>query len=66
MTEYIIQGDNIDKFRLHTLKAALKLETVGLKKRGRSAYAIIKEELGFKGSREKVLAKLEKHLEELE
>ena len=51
--------DNINLFRLLSLRSALKLEIVGMKKRGRSAYSIIKEEFGFKGSKQSVLADLE-------
>ena len=51
--------DNINFFRLLSLRSALKLEIVGMKKRGRSAYSIIKEEFGFKGSKQSVLADLE-------
>ena len=51
--------DNINLFRLLSLRSALKLEIVGMKKRGRSAYSIIKEEFGFKGSKESVLADLQ-------
>ena len=51
--------DNINLFRLLSLRSALKLEIAGMKKRGRSAYSIIKEEFGFKGSKQSVLADLE-------
>ena len=51
--------DNINLFRLLSLRSALKLEMVGMKKRGRSAYSIIKEEFGFKGSKESVLEDLQ-------
>ena len=51
--------DNINLFRLLSLRSALKLEIAGMKKRGRSAYSIIKEEFGFKGSKESVLADLQ-------
>jgi succinylarginine dihydrolase len=49
--------DGIAFARLATLKHMLKLETLGMKRRGRSAYAILKD-LGYKGSREKVLAQV--------
>ncbi len=46
----------INMFRLLTLKNALKLECLGLKhSRGVSAYAIIKKEFALKGSKEVVL-----------
>ena len=36
-------------------KQALKLEIYGMKTRGRSAYALIKEMYNLKGSKQKVL-----------
>ena len=36
-----------------------------MKRRGRSAYAIVKEEFGFKGNKKKVLSQLEELIEEL-
>jgi hypothetical protein len=39
--------DNINLFRLLSLRSALKLEIVGMKRRGRSAYSIIKEEFAW-------------------
>jgi len=47
--------DQINGARLLTLRSGLKLELIGLKMtRGRSCYAIIKNEFGFKGSKQKV------------
>ncbi len=40
-------------------RAALKLELVGLKRRGRTAYSICKEVYRLKGTRERVLAQLD-------
>ena len=40
--------------RLYVLKNALKVEMLGMKRRGRSVYSIIKEEFGLKGNRQKV------------
>ena len=45
----------IDLYRLLSLRAALRLEVVGLKGRGKSAYSIAKQELGVKGNKQKVL-----------
>ena len=45
----------IDLYALLSLRAALRLEVVGLKGRGKSAYAIAKQELGVKGNKQKVL-----------
>jgi hypothetical protein len=51
----ITEPNNINKFRLLTLQSALKLEVLGMSRRGRSAYSIIKQEFGLKGSKAKVL-----------
>ena len=56
---YIIDTpEQIARFRLLTLRQMLKLEISGMSRRGRSAYAIIKEELGFKGSKKSVFDQL--------
>lgn len=47
----IVTGNQIPLFRLITLKQALKLETLGMLKHGRSAYSIVKEEFGLTGSK---------------
>lgn len=46
--------NQIEFFRLLTLRQMLKLELMGMKRSGRSAYSIIKKEIGLKGSRESV------------
>ena len=51
---------NVLKYRILTLKSALKLEISGIKmSRGRTAYSIIKSEFGFKGTKQKVLSQIE-------
>ena len=45
-------------YRMKALAKALELETMGMKKRGRSAYSIVKEEYGLKGNKMTVLEKL--------
>ena len=55
--------DNINFFRLLSLRGALKLEIIDMKRSGRSVYSIIKEEFGFKGSKRSVLADLEELIE---
>jgi hypothetical protein len=50
-------------FRMSALQKALHLEMQGLKSRGRSAYAIIKEEYGLRGNRSKVLEQYTRILE---
>jgi hypothetical protein len=48
----------IAHFRLLTLHKMLKLEILGMHRRGQSAYSIIKQETGFKGSKQKVFDQL--------
>ena len=55
----ITGSENINLYRLITLKHALKLETLGMKKKGKSAYAVVKKELNLKGSKQKVYEQLE-------
>jgi hypothetical protein len=50
--------DAIQFAHLAALCGALKLETLGMKRRGRSAYAIAKETHGLKGSKVKVYEQL--------
>jgi len=54
--------DQIARYRLATLRAALKLEIAGMKRRGPSAYAILKKE-GFAGTRADILEQINKLLE---
>ena len=49
-----ITVNNIDLFRMSILEKALKLELLGMKGRGRSAYSVIKSEFGLKGNRQSV------------
>ena len=57
--------EKIQFFRMLALKSALKLEiNTSLRRRGRSAYAIIKEEFGFTGGKKKVLQQFEDFLKE--
>jgi hypothetical protein len=50
--------DQITAFRLLTLRSMLKLEILGMTRSGRSAYAIIKSELGLKGNKIRVYDQL--------
>jgi hypothetical protein len=55
--------NQIAHFRLLTLRQMLKLEMLGMKhSSGKSAYAMIKRELGFKGSRQSVFNQLSEML----
>lgn len=53
-----ITGDQIKHFQFLARKGALKLEIAGLKRRGRTAYSIVKEVYGYRGSRESVLKQM--------
>jgi len=54
--------EKIARYRLLTLRAALRLEIAGMKRRGDSAYKILKAE-GYSGTRAQVLEQLHNHLE---
>ena len=61
--------EKIEAYRLATLRTGLRLEIKGMRmSRGRTCYAILKD-MGYKGSREKVLeqvaADVEKAKEDL-
>jgi anion-transporting ArsA/GET3 family ATPase len=57
--------EKIQLFRLLALKASLKVEIkTGMRRRGRSSYAIIKEEFAFTGGKKKVLQQFENFLKE--
>jgi hypothetical protein len=53
----------IQSYRLIVLLHALKLECKGMKRKGPSAYSIVKQELGIKGSKQKVYNLLKADLE---
>jgi len=50
----VLTGEAIDHYRALALLSALKLEVIGMKRRGASAYSIIKAEYNLKGSKQKV------------
>lgn len=55
--------DDIPLARLIVLKGALKLEILGMQRsRSPSAYMMVKEALGIRGSRESVLKQLEEYI----
>ena len=54
--------EQIETFRLMTLRSALKLEIKGMKSRGQSAYKILKD-MGFTGSRQSVLDQVNEEIE---
>ena len=57
--------DEVNAYRLCALRSALKLEILGMRKRGQSAYSIIKQEFGFKGNKQKVLEQLQSKIDEV-
>ena len=52
----ISDPNKIALFRLCTLRTALRLEINGMRSSGRSAYATLKTEYGYRGNRAAVLA----------
>lgn len=56
--------EGIAFFQLAARKGALKLECLGMKRRGQSAYSICKQVYGLKGSRESVLVQMQKMVED--
>jgi hypothetical protein len=47
------------RVRIAVLVGALKLEVLGMKRRGRSVYAIVKDEFGLRGNKRRVLEQLQ-------
>jgi len=58
----ITKPDDISTFRLLALRSGLKLEIRGLRRSGRSCYAIIKKEFGLKGTKQEVLEQFDEML----
>ena len=58
--------NSIDLYRLCTLKSALKLEILGMKRRGQSVYSIIKNEFGLKGNKQRVFEQFSAKVEALQ
>ncbi len=52
--------DEIEFASLASIKGALKLEILGIKRRGRSAYSIAKQLYNLKGNKQKVYDQLQK------
>lgn len=59
----ITDAAGINIVRLLALRGALRLELAGMKRRGPSAYAVIKREFNLKGSRERVLSQFDALIE---
>ena len=58
-------GIDVEFYRLLTLRSALNLEILGMKNSRRSAYAIIKEEFGFKGNKQKVYDQIDELIQKM-
>ena len=56
--------EQIEMYHLLSLRSALKLECLGMKRRGQSVYSIVKAEYGLKGNKKSVLKQLEQIIEE--
>ena len=56
--------EGIEFYRLCALRGALRLEILGMKRRGKSAYSVVKQEFGFKGNKQKVFDQLNDLIEE--
>ena len=65
MTLVLDTPEQIDMFTFLSRKGSLKLEMLGLKRGGQSVYSIIKQEYGFKGSRESVLKQMEEIIKQI-
>jgi len=64
---FVVTGKATQLYRLIALKHAMKLElTTGMKmSRGISPFAIVKQEFGFKGNKQKVFDQLVKYIEQV-
>jgi len=56
--------DQIFHFRLASLRGALKLEMLGMKRKGQSAFAQLRA-LGYKGTKAAILASVDESLKKL-
>jgi hypothetical protein len=64
MKMVVILGSEIQAARLLTLRQGLRLEILGLHRRGPSCYSIIKTEFGLKGDKQSVFDQFTQGLEE--
>ena len=65
MTMIFDTKEKIDLFRFLSLRSALKLECLGMSRRGQSAYSIVKAEFGLKGNKKSVLEQMEQIIKEI-
>ena len=64
MSNPLKNPDDINRYRIRTLRSALKLEILGLNRKGQSVYQMVKQEFGFTGSRQLVLEQLNTYIKE--
>jgi hypothetical protein len=55
----VLTGEAINQYRAKVLLSALKLECLGMKRNGPSAYSLIKKEFNLKGTKQSVYNQLE-------
>jgi hypothetical protein len=65
---HTVQGMGVHLARLSALKAGLKLEKLGMKRRGRSCTNIVRQMFGLKGAvgHDELIARLEQEIKELQ
>lgn len=66
MTVVITDPNLIQLYRLRVLLSGIRLEIAGLRKGHRSCSSIVAEEFGWKGSRQSIHDRLERHIMEKE
>jgi len=64
MSYALTNPDDINRYRIRTLRSALELEILGLKRKGQSVYHMVKQEFGFVGNRRIVLEQLNTYIKE--
>jgi hypothetical protein len=55
----VLTGESITNYRALVLLSALRLECMGMKRRGPSVYSVVKAEFNLKGNKLSVLNQLE-------
>jgi len=65
MSIMIDTPEGISFLQMCARRGALRLELLGMHRRGQSAYSICKEVYGLRGSRERVLSQMDTMIEEI-
>ena len=60
----VFTGNDIERFQVRAFRSALKLEILGMTRRGQSVYSIVKNRFGFTGNKKKVLEQLNNYIKE--